>query len=360
MLVVQNAAQPALVRNAVVDLIAADTDQVRIAAAYVTQSGYNMMVAALRNALNAAAFAAMPKLLITAFDFGLTEPAALQAWSELPNAVVRVSGSERMLQGSLMPARAFHPKVYAFGRPDGSSGVMVGSANLTGRAFSVNTEAVWAHLLPTDEVDPAFQQAEHGTVPLLDHHLAAYAALRQAHPAPAQVAQEVMPVEPPAAVDLAALPQFRAAIETGQVNPDAYDRLWVHGESLQGGSRNQLELPRESHRFFNFAFNDYDNPNKVTIGEVTLRVGARVWHQRLLTWHGDNKMERFNLPTVAQGGYNYANSAVMFRRMGDGSFEIIVTPWDADLANAWRQASADRGLLFRLGGAASNRVVGLL
>ncbi|EDP62649.1 hypothetical protein BAL199_22612 [alpha proteobacterium BAL199] len=55
-----------------------------------------------------------------------------------------------------------------------------------------------------------------------------------------------------------------------------------------------------------------------------------------------------NLPTTTLGGFDYADTAVMFRRLTDGSFELIVTPWDSDLARSWRQASAQRQTLFRL------------
>lgn len=79
-----------------------------------------------------------------------------------------------------------------------------------------------------------------------------------------------------------------------------------------------------------------------------------------LTWHGNNRMERMNLPTATQGGFDYADTAVMFRRLVDGSFELIVTPWDSDLARSWRQASALRQTLFRLGTVTTNRIVGLI
>jgi hypothetical protein len=158
----------------------------------------------------------------------------------------------------------------------------------------------------------------------------------------------------------AALPLFRVAIETEVINPADYPAMWVHGEALQGGSSNQLELPRGGHRFFGLVFDQYDYPHNLIIGEPVLRCGARVWSDRRLTWHGNNKMERMNLPTAAQGGFNYADSAVMFRRLTNGSFELIVTPWESDLARSWRQASAQRQTLFRLGTVATNRVVGLL
>jgi hypothetical protein len=50
----------------------------------------------------------------------------------------------------------------------------------------------------------------------------------------------------------------------------------------------------------------------------------------------------------------------MFRRLANGSFELIVTPWDSDFARSWWQASAQRQTIFRLGTVAINRIVGLL
>jgi hypothetical protein len=69
--------------------------------------------------------------------------------------------------------------------------------------------------------------------------------------------------------------------------------------------------------------------------------------------------QTFEDPAI-QGGFDYADTAVMFRRLADGSFELIVTPWDSDLARSWRQASAQKQTLFRLGTIATNRIVGLL
>jgi len=361
MLIVQNAAEPARLRNALVDMIATGAIDIRAASAYVTLGGANILLSAVANAVGPAAFAAMPKTLVTSFDFGLTEPQALQHWRGLSNATVLVSGAQRLAQGSLMPLRAFHPKLYVFGTDPQTCCTLVGSANLTSRGFSVNTEAVWAQQgVPRAEADEAFNKARFETTALTDDLLAAYTALRQVQPPPPEIEQEAQPVAAPAPVMGAALPLFRVAIETGVINPADYAAMWVHGEALQGGSSNQLELPRGGHRFFGFLFDQYDYPHNLIIGEPVLRSGARVWNDRRLTWHGNNKMERMNLPTAAQGGFNYADSAVMFRRLTNGSFELIVTPWESDLARSWRQASAQRQTLFRLGTVATNRVVGLL
>jgi HKD family nuclease len=141
MLIVQNATEPASIRNAIVDLIAAGATDIRVASAYVTLGGSNILLAAVSDAVGAASFAAMPKTLVTSFDFGLTEPQALRRWQALGNATVFVSDAQKLSQGSLMPLRAFHPKLYAFGRNAQLCSTLVGSANLTSRGFSVNTEA---------------------------------------------------------------------------------------------------------------------------------------------------------------------------------------------------------------------------
>ena len=65
-------------------------------------------------------------------------------------------------------------------------------------------------------------------------------------------------------------------------------------------------------------------------------------------WHGNNRMERINLPMPAQGGFDYRDPAGLFRRQAEG-FEIEVLPWDDPGAVAWRAASAERGLVFRVG-----------
>ncbi|WP_262048976.1 phospholipase D family protein [Bradyrhizobium sp. Bra78] len=361
MLIVQSAAEPAAIRNAIVDLIAPAPISMQVAAAYVTQGGSGILLAALENAAGQAAFTAMPKVLVTSFDFGLTEPQALRQWQALPNTEVRVSGAQRLLEGSLLPARAFHPKLYAFSIDAQHCNALIGSANLTSRGFSVNTEAAWAERdIPRRQIEAAFTSAGFETVLLTEALLATYERLRIAQPPPREIQQEAEPVAAPAPPVAAATPLFRMAIANGTINPGNFNAMWVQGEALQGGSRNQLELPRGGHRFFGFVFNQYDYPDNLKIGLPVLRSGAHVWTDRRLTWHGNNGMERMNLPTAAQGGFNYADTAVMFRRLADGSFELIVTPWDSDLARSWRQASAQRNTLFRLGSIATNRVVGLL
>ena len=361
MLIVQNSTAPANIRHAIVDLISRGTTEVRVAAAYVTRSGSDVLLRAVSDSLGNTEFAEIPKMLVTSFDFGLTEPEALHHWMNLENTRVRVAGAGRVQEGSLLPERAFHPKMYAFRTTDHTFSLLVGSANLTGRGFSVNSEAAWMqHHVSSDDVDSAFTRTLHETVDLSPELLTTYEALRQRQPPPAEVGPEADPVTLPSPLVRRHLPLFRTAIETGAIDPSSYNSMWIQGEALQGGSRNQLELPRGAHTFFGFRFDQYDYQHNMTIGRPILRHAALVWDNRPLTWHGNNRMERLNLPTLAQGGFNYGNSGVMFRRLPDRSFELIVTPWESDLARAWRLASAQKRSLFRLGRIATNRIVGLI
>ncbi len=217
MLIVQTAATPANIRNAVVDMIAGGATDVRVASAYVTLGGASILLNALADSVTPAAFAAMPKALVTSFDFGLTEPQALRHWQESGNATVHVSGAQRLAQGSLMPLRAFHPKLYTFGRNAQSCSALIGSANLTSRGFSVNTEAAWLQQdVPRASIDAAMTSARFDTTPLTEELLQAYTALRQAQPPPAEIEQEAQPVAPPAPINVAGLPLVQGRHRNGR------------------------------------------------------------------------------------------------------------------------------------------------
>jgi HKD family nuclease len=360
LLIVQTPLAPAAVRNAVVDLLDAKTSEIRIASAYVTLQGSKILFGCLSKFLDHKQIDAIPKLLVTSLDFGLTEPAALSLWSGLPNATVRVAGAKSVAKGSLLPTQAYHPKVYAFGLLRRAN-LLVGSANMTSRGLTINSEAMWAQKnIALSSLDKIFSSLTTGTEPLTNNLLIDYQALQKKKPPPKALKGEIQNVPPPTPVAAGGLLPFREAVESGTVNPADYREFWVQVEGLQGGSGNQLELPRQGHRFFGFNFKDYSFPDKKTIGVVTLRAGASRWSDRLLTWHGNNKMERINLPTKAQGGFQYNDSAIMFRRLPDGSFELVTESWESDLARSWRSASAASGLLFRLRSAANSRLVGLI
>lgn len=276
----------------------------------------------------------------------------------LPNAEVRVAGAENVRRGSLRPTRAFHPKMYLFFARDAAT-ALVGSANLTSRGLTVNTEAVWLqHGLKKGAARRAWRQAIEDTVAMDEELLQAYERLRKrSPPTPEQV--EIEPVPPPHLPDVKGLPLFPDAVAGRKLEPEKFGQMWVQVEKLQGGSGNQLELPRGAHRFFGFRFNRYDSAKVEHIGNPTFVSGAKTWADRPLTWHGDNGMERINLPTASQSGLDYRDSAILFRRLRRDTFELTVAQWDRDLARGWVEASVEGKTLYRLG-ARTGRLVGLI
>lgn len=359
MLIVQNVANPAAVRHAIVDALSEDVSRLAICSAYVSSEGSRIFVNCCREFLSEDQFSHLPKALVTSFDFGITDPEAIRYWSALPNTEILVAGAEAVRAGSLIPAKAFHPKMYAFSNSDQTANIVIGSANLTSRGFTINTEAVWlernvdAHVM-SDAWCAAIQEA----VPLDDGLLRQYEALRARVPRSAERV-ELERVPAPHARPRGELEPFPDAVFSGQLTPEAFEQMWVHGEGLQGGSGNQLELPRGANRFFGFQFDNYDSGVVEHIGDLSLVSGAKHWDGRPLTWHGDNGMERINLPTRAQGGFDYRDSAILFRRLPGNSFELVVAEWESDLARAWRQASAAAAAVYRLG-RRTPRIVGLI
>ena len=127
------------------DLIYDDVSRIRVAVAYATRAGCERLIGAIEEKLGPSALQVAPKFLVTSFDFGHTEPDALSYWRSLPNSEIRLANVRRV-QGnlSLVAANAnFHPKVYFFDHPNRVA-ALVGSANLTRRALTVNAVVAFA------------------------------------------------------------------------------------------------------------------------------------------------------------------------------------------------------------------------
>ena len=286
------------------------------------------------------------KHFVTSLDFGLTEPTALEFLTSLPASSVHIANPHVVSTPGWMPGRAYHPKLYLFDAPD-STGYVVGSANLTDSALIANTEVVIAgRERPeiggwNDVWNELILNTSLLTPPLLDEY-------RRKWRCPKKRVVEPDPQLPPPAIAPNEKPVFWDAIQPGGISPMAFNHLWVEaGAMSSGGSHNQLELPRGANRFFGFSHTNYGEAH-ITIGYPTLTLRGHSWMDRPLTWHGHNRMERMNLPTLAQRGFDYRNTAVLFRRHG-GGFEIEVLPWDDTGAVAWRAASNALRMVFRLG-----------
>lgn len=350
-LIYQSPAQANVVFEALTDLVSPTTIEFRAAVAYVTREGARRLVDELAARVGER-WPAIPKTLVTCFDFGTTEPGALEYLQDR-GFEVRVAnlGADDAIRIPSNPS-SFHPKVY-LAVEDTAVRAVIGSANLSRRALSVNTEAVTAVELDPSEAESTWVEIAANSVELTPELLQAYRDVRpKQRSAPPPDEPPIPPATPPAT-----LPVYRDVVEAGGVDPGAHQAFWVEVGGPSGGSGNQLELPRRAQRFFGYDFDGYDDEHH-TIGHPVLTVGAAQWNDRPLTWHGNNRMERINLPTPTQSGLVYAHQIVLFQRSG-GSFEITVAPPGSARAERWREESAAAGTLYRFSGG-SNRLCGLI
>jgi hypothetical protein len=248
---------------------------------------------------------------------------------------------------------SYHPKVYA--ATSGTSvHIVVGSANLTRRALTVNTEAVATQRLTNTDFKVQWDHLVENSVPLTQSLLDEYKMKRPKRRLAFPPDEPRVPVPPPAPMTL---PTFREEVEVGRLQPENYQAFWVQVGGPSGEAGNQVELPRCGNRFFAYDFEDYDLRYVVQIGEPLLRNAGRTWHDRKLTWHGDNRMERLNLPTRTMSGLTYSNRVVLFHRCGV-AFDLTVADFASPVAQSWVDESAASGLIFRFG-PNSNRLCGL-
>ena len=361
MLVSQSDLRPGVMVSSLESLSEPGLTGLRIAVAYTSLAGIRLLMPRLK--LRAGpAWATVPKTVVTSLDFGLTDPRALQQLSEDPDDYeVRLANPSVLTEALLRPRMAFHPKMYVFDK-GATSDAMVGSPNLTDRALTLNSEVATLQfgLGRPGDLDDAWELMTRGSVALDEPLLERYRALRPRLQAPAERGEHRRPIDDTVeiddpvteailgpTIDPRLLRVFADAVDGG-LRPDSYQRLWVEAGSMtSGGSHNQLELPRAANQFFGFRFADYGDAHQI-IGYPTLLARGNAWTDRPLTWHGNNRMERLNLPTFAQGGFRYEGAAVLFRRVPTG-FELEVAEWNNPLAIAWRYASGKLGTTYRVG-----------
>ena len=356
MFVVQNELRPGEIQNALLDLMRGGMARVRVCSAYMSATGCKLLFDGICRAAPRGDHEGVSKIVVTSLDFGLTDPAALRFWNNMANCRVLVAGTSLLERGNLVPESAFHPKFYLFDRPDGTVASLVGSANLTNRGLTTNSEVAWAEEgdRQAERINAAWEAAVRPAVPLTAEIVDQYEVLRDRAPRE-RPPTELEPVPAPAVGPPRRYRPFRDAV----ADPGAYRQFWVQSRGIWGEARTQLELPRGSHRFFGAAYHDYEFERVDRIAEPVLVSGQRIWNDRPLTWHGDNAMERINLPSQAMGGFRYVNSLILFRRIGENTFELRVYPWESDSARAYVDASRRAGLVYRLG-RNSNRLAGFV
>jgi hypothetical protein len=336
---------PSQVLFAFDEVVSSETSELRWAVAYATYRGCETLIDRISTKIGSNQWDGIPKRFIVSLDFGITDPSALQYLQDLNNSSVYIANPEVVNRNGFRPIKAFHPKLFLFNSPQNNCFV-VGSANLTESALLTNTEVVmsgnenpdnssWADVWATTLID---------AVLLSPDLLQLYRSRRGRQRYRIIDPDPVIPVPVTLPRDN---PVLWSAVAAGFV-PPSYTHFWIQAGSMSsGGSRNQLELPRSANQFFGYGYLDYDDDH-VTIGYPLLTVDDQSWEDRPLTWHGNNRMERINLPTISQGGFRYQGCAVLFRRHA-GGFEIKVSPWDGATALSWRGASESMQTVFRLG-----------
>lgn len=358
-LVVQSSKKPTEILLSLSGITDSKTAGLRFAVAYVTLSGCKVLIPSLIAHIGEQRWSEIPKQLITCLDYGATEPDALHLLRE--NGFEVSLANVRIVQDQPVPFSGsnFHSKVFLVDKDDCSM-ALVGSANITASALTSNSEAAYLKLL--DVANDPWAAMKKETVLLTDELLSAYEANRK-------MVSPMTKMEGPAH-NLAAKAKAQTAqgnqelqilyeaVQSGQCNPSSSQHFWVQAGSMSsGGSHNQLELPRMSNRFFGFNFVQYDNGHH-TIGNPTLMKPGMEWSKPLM-WHGKNGMERLNLPTQTQGGFEYRNTAVLFTRNSSGTFRLRVAPWESPEAISWKAASDSLHLTYRLGSHATSRQCGL-
>ena len=167
-------------RDALLGLASERTTRLRILAAYVTHGGCSLILPALAAAVGAR-WRDIPKAIVTSFDFGITEPDALVYLLEA-GFDVRIANLGAEDSVVIFPVgSAFHPKAYVFDEDDARS-ALVGSANLTRRALTVNVEAGYLgrDLGALDGVEAHWSLAVDTSVPLTEPILQDYREKRPA------------------------------------------------------------------------------------------------------------------------------------------------------------------------------------
>jgi hypothetical protein len=351
MLVRQSPANPNAIREALLLHATPATTAIQAAVAYVTTAGAREFVDGLQARIGDR-WPAVAKTIVTCFDFGHTDPDGLETLLangfEVRVANLAADGSPRL---DPHPS-SFHPKIYIL-RSGDTCRTLTGSCNLSSLALTVNTEAAVLQQVDLDDATETFAFFETISVPLTRQMLYQYRNLRQDQKA-TRLRDETVVLHDPAPNELTTL---RNAVGEGTVTPAEFTALWVEILGAQGAAENQLELPRGAQRFFGFDFDDYDDEQR-EIGTIRLTCGA-LEATRTLAWHGDNGMERINMPTLAQGGFVYAHRVVLFERRNAQSYEFTVEGLETDAFSSWLSASLSVDAVFRVG-AASPRRCGLL
>jgi len=328
----------------------ANFDRMHIAVAYATRAGCKLLTESLRATQRD--WQRMRKEWLVAFDYGLTEPRALEYLANLPNSEVRVPNAEDVLNAALRPSRAYHQKLFIFRRRRGPVALAVysGSANLTMGGLYLNDEQAsllfWREplidrerelfermLLQVEVTERTFQ----ASVVLNRDLLKRYSALWRP-----EASQETSPI-----VFQVLTPAPELSLSRGLAIATA-KAMWVEIRYVvenrgAGQPGNQIDLRRGTRVFFGFSGRTV--ARNTVLGSVRLRIGDQITdcHMRF----GNNQMDKLNLPIPGNPApATYENETLLFVRRTDGTYELSVG--SADDIEEWKAKSRSQSTLFRM------------
>lgn len=343
---IQSPSHPGVLLSGLGALVVPATSKLRVAVAYVSAAGADLVCSHLEQQLLPKAWKSAPKHFLTSFDFGHTEPKALKRLQSLPNVTVRIADPEVRLKPGFAPNFPFHPKMFIADRGK-TVATLIGSANISNAAFTDSSEAAILENAVADvpELESGWSALWNNASDLTQALYTDYEKRWNKLPNPPR---EVPPQE---TAETREVVTFLSAIDDNALVPHKFDHLWIEAGSMSsGGSHSQLELPRGGNRFFGGDFDDYTRGGGAAVAICDVHLHARgVEWVRPLRWHSHNGMERLNLPTLSQGGYQYVGTAVLFTRRPDSSLDMVVAQWDSTLARRWRAASKTLGRVYQLG-----------
>jgi len=120
--------------------------------------------------------------------------------------------------------------------------------------------------------------------------------------------------------------------------------LWVEAGAMQGGSRNQLELPNDLAEFF--------GAQARTDEVVTIQLTPGAQFIRPFVYRGDDyghytERWRLCLPTAQMGGPDYPDRVVRFDKLSIGAttvFQLTVADANSAAHQQWRNQSTNQGV----------------
>ena len=323
-------------------------DKLTVSVAYATRIGCEILVKGLQSALPN--WIDIEKRWLISFDFGHTDPNALDYLSKLPNSTVRIPNADLALKSKLRPPIRFHVKIYLFEcktNPD-KIAILSGSCNLTKGGLYTNTEQATALVLspPMSKADnqmkkdiirrrDAIKQLFSSSKTLNKGMLSKYRLLWRPKYLPRterQSPKKILDSNPSIDMDKA-IALSNASAFWIKITPKVVKNLGV------GKPGNQIDMQRGARVFFGY---DVANvPPNTMLGPVKIKYKGITSDYSIR--FGNNSMDKINLP-VLQAPKTYANQTLLFKRMRDDVFNLYIG--NPKQVQQWRNKSQQQNTLF--------------